>query len=120
MKMDTPYLVDVTVRPHPEFKRHPFKSIETDPVRAPSGVPYGVLHVEDVRSYIHYKLEDLGIFAIFDQYRLLCDKNGVLKEQYRRVTDKGFHHALNSIDDFEDDHVRYVLSHVHDQIIWLD
>lgn len=77
--MDAPYLVDVIVRPHPEFKRQPFKSIETDLIRALSGVPYGFLHVEDIRSYIHYNLEDLWFF-LFDQYRLLCDNNGLVKE----------------------------------------
>lgn len=36
------------------------------------------------------------------------------------VTIKGFHHALKSIDDFEYDHVRYVLSRVHDHFMGLD
>lgn len=80
LNMDAPHLVDVTVRLHPEFKRHPFKSIETDPTGALCGVPYGVLHVEDIISYIHYKLEDFRIFAIFDQYRVMCNKDGLLEE----------------------------------------
>lgn len=118
--MDTPHFVDVTERPQLEFRRHPHKSIETDPAGALSSVPYGVLHVEDIRSYIHCKLEDLGTFAIFDQYRTLCDKQGVIKDQFRRVTNKGFHHAMNFLDEFEGDHIRYVLSKIHNQFMWLD
>lgn len=53
LKMDTPHLVDVADRPRLEFKRHPFKSKETDPIGALSIVPYGALHVEDVISFYH-------------------------------------------------------------------
>lgn len=70
--MDTPHLVDVTDRPHPEFKRHPFKSEQTNPTGALSGVPYGVLHVEDIRSFYHCKIEDLGVATIFYQYIKHC------------------------------------------------
>lgn len=51
---------------------------------------------------------------IFYQYRALCDKNSILKEQLKRVIEKGFHHALNTIDDFDDELVRYVLSKIDD------
>lgn len=94
--------------------------METNPTRALSNVPYGVLHMEDVWSYIHCKLEDLGTLAIFSQYQTLCDKKGVIKDQFWRVTDKGFHYALNFLDEFEEDHIRYVLRIIHDQFMWLD
>lgn len=111
--MDTPHLVDVIDRPCPKFKKHPFKSFETNPTGALSGVPYGPLHVEYVRSFYYCKLEDLGVIEIFDQYSLLCDKNGVIKKQFKKVTKKVFHHALNSIDYFDGEHVKYVLSRIH-------
>lgn len=118
--MNTPYFVDITEMTRSKFKRHPLKSMENDPAGALSSVSYGVLHVEDVRSYIHYKLEGLGMIAIFNQFWTLCDKQGVLKDPYRRVVDKGFHHVLNFLDEFEEDHIRYVLSRIHDQFMWLD
>lgn len=43
-----------------------------------------------------------------------------MKDDFRRVTDKGFHRALNFIDDFKEEHVRYVMSRIHDQFMWLD
>lgn len=92
----------------------------TNPIDALSGVPNGVLHVEDVRSFCHYKLQDLGVAVIYEQYRSLCNEQGRLKEQFRSVVDKGFHHAINFIDNFDDELVRFVLSCIHDQFMWLD
>lgn len=58
--MDTPLVVDTTERFHPKFKKNPFKLVEDDPLGAFSSVSYGVLHVEDIRTYIHSNLEELG------------------------------------------------------------
>lgn len=44
----------------------------------------------------------------------------MIKEQFKRVTEKGFHHALNFINIFDNELVRYVLSRIHDQFMWLD
>lgn len=89
--MDNPHLVDVTKRPQPEFKRHPFKLEETDHVGVVlSSVPHGALHVEGVRSFYHYKLEDMDVAVIYEQYRSLCNEHGSLQEQFRSVTNKGF------------------------------
>lgn len=76
--MDAPHLVDVTKRERPEFKWHPYKLEEID-ISALSDVLNGVLHVEDVRSFYHYKFEDLGVAFIHDQYRSLCNEQGTLK-----------------------------------------
>lgn len=35
------------------------------------------------------------------------------------VTDKGFHHVVNFIHDFEEENVRYVFSRIHNQFMWL-
>lgn len=51
----------------------------------------------------------MGLAVILDQYRLLCDVKGILKEQYKKVTKKEFHHAINFIDHFDDEMVRFVL-----------
>lgn len=62
----------------------------------------------------------MGVATIFNQYRSLCDNKGILKEQFRSVADKGFHHGINFIDNFNDELVRFVLSQIHDQFMWLD
>lgn len=62
----------------------------------------------------------MGSFTIFKRYWTLCDEQGVINDQFRRVPDKGFHHVVNFIDKFEEDHFRYVLSRIHDQFMWLD
>lgn len=110
----------MTEREKPEYKRHPYKSEETDPIGALSSVPNGVLHVEDVRSFYHCKQEDLGVAIIYEQYRSLCNEQDRLKEQFISVVNKGFHHAINFIEDFYDKLVRFVLRSIHDQFMWLD
>lgn len=55
----TPLVVKITDWARPQFKKHPYKSME-DPNGSFSYVSYGVLHVKDIRAYIHYSIEDLG------------------------------------------------------------
>lgn len=52
--------------------------------------------------------------------RSLCNEQGRLKEQFRSIADKGFHHAINFIDDFNDELIRFVQRCIHDQFMWLD
>lgn len=44
----------------------------------------------------------------------------MIKEQFKKVTEKVFHHALNFIVDFDGEHVRYVLSRIHNQFMCLE
>lgn len=46
--MFTPQVIDVIKRSRSKFKKHPYKSMETDPKGAFSRVPSGVMHTEDV------------------------------------------------------------------------
>lgn len=62
----------------------------------------------------------MGLPIILEQYRSLCDDKGILKEQYKIIADKGFHYAINFLDDFDNELVRFILSRIHDQFMWLD
>lgn len=75
--VDTPLVVEVSERERSQFNKTPFKSIEDDPNSAFSSVPYGVLHVDDVRAYIHYNIEETGneeILALYNKH--ITDKDG--------------------------------------------
>lgn len=48
--IDIPLVVQIYDQPRPQFKRCPFKFIEDDPNGAFSSMPYGVLHIHDVRA----------------------------------------------------------------------
>ena len=56
--METPTICDVSERPRHKFKKNLYKFIKDDLYNALSTVPYGVLHVENVRAYIHYNYEE--------------------------------------------------------------
>lgn len=61
---DTPLLVEIKDRPHLEFKKHHFKSLLDDPLGEFSSVFHGVLHIEDIRAYIHYDIEEIGSYEM--------------------------------------------------------
>lgn len=56
----TPMLVEAIKKPQPKFKLHPMKDREIDMTGALSSVSPNVLLVEDIFSFIHCKLEELG------------------------------------------------------------
>lgn len=66
--IDTPLVVEVSERERLQFKNNPFKSIEDDPNGAFASMPHGVLHVDDVRDYIHCNIEEIGNEAILSLY----------------------------------------------------
>lgn len=46
--ISTPLVIKVKDRTHPIFKKHPYKSMEVDPVGAFSFILHDVLYVDDV------------------------------------------------------------------------
>lgn len=58
--ISTHVLVEAIKETQPEFKLHLMKVSEIDMTGALSSVSSGVLLVEDICSYIHCKLEELG------------------------------------------------------------
>lgn len=63
-----PLVFKLTDRIRPQFKKHPYKSNEDDPNGAFSSVLYGVLHVENIRAYIHCNIEELGNVEMLPLY----------------------------------------------------
>ena len=51
---------DVSDRNRYTFKKHLFVSFLDDPIGAFSKVLETILHVEDIHSYIHCKIESIG------------------------------------------------------------
>jgi len=119
--MATPNIVKISDRPHPTFKKHPYKSLEVDPLGAFSSVPHGVLHTEDIRVYIHANFEDFGESKLMDIYhKQLIDDSFEIKPQYKAIRDKHFAQCIHFPYFEEDEWVRYVLSRVHDNFLWLN
>lgn len=119
MPISTPVLVEDIKEPQPEFKIHPTKAGEINMIDALSSVPSIVLLVEDIRSYIHYKLEELGEKFIRKEFKGLC-VNDQFKVEYLPLKTKGLSNAIDFPDQSHFNWVRYVLSKVHDQFLWLE
>lgn len=87
----TPLVIEITERARHVYKKHSFKSFEDDPNRVFSYVPYGVLHNEDVREYIHYNIEELGNADMLSLYtKHMMDDFGNLIPNFKSLQDKGF------------------------------
>ena len=78
---------DVSDKARYEFKKHPFVSLLDDPVGAFSQVLKNVLHVEDIRSYIHWKIERIGDEEIQKDLRKMCNNDLSLKSEYAHIED---------------------------------
>lgn len=73
--MDAPVIYDVVDIPRYKFKRNPFKSCEDDPEGSFSQTPVGILHVEDIRAYIHCKYETIGEVNIYSELDSMVEAN---------------------------------------------
>lgn len=98
-----------------------YKSMEDNLYGAFSSIPYGVLHVEDIRAYIHCNIEDLGNAEMLSLYtKHMIGDMGNLKLDFKSFQDKGFTQFVKFLVFDEPKWVRYILSRVHDEFIWLD
>lgn len=78
-----------------------------------SQVPDGVIVKGDLSGSIDCKIGDLGSLSIYSLLKSLCDKNRKIQPKYIRVYEKGFHNVAYFLEDFEEEHIRIILSHVH-------
>lgn len=86
-----PLVVEVKDRTHPVLKKHPYKSMMDDQVGAFSSIAYGVLYADDVRTYIHYEIEETNTEDILYLYTdNIMDEIGNLKPEFMQLQRKGF------------------------------
>lgn len=103
------------------FKKHPYKSMEVNPIGAFSFILHKVLHVDDVRAYIHYEIEETSSKDILDLYTdNIMDEIGNPKPEFVQLQRKGFTQFVNFLIFDEKEWVRYVLNRIHVEFIWLD
>lgn len=91
-----PFVVEVTNRARPKFKKHPYKLMEDDLNGSFSSILYGMLHVEDIREYIHCNIEDLANVVILTLYtKHMMDGMGNLNPNFKSLQGKGFNQFMN-------------------------
>lgn len=112
----------VKVKDHPRliFKWFMYLATLDDSDGTFSHVLEGVIYFEDVRAYIHYDIEDLGTNDIKSMYMSgLIAYSRKIKHEYQHIEILWFIKILD-IPKFKDEIVRYVLSRVHGELIYLD
>ena len=78
-------MFDISDRPRYTFKKHPFVSLLDDYIGAFLQVPKNVLHVKDIRSYIHYKIERIGDVEIHIELEKMSNNDLSLKLKYANL-----------------------------------
>ena len=80
--MESKEVHDVSHRTRYVFKKHPFVSFLNNPIDAFSKVLDNVLHVKNIHSYIHWKIESIGDFEIHMGLEKMCNNDLTLKSAY--------------------------------------
>lgn len=107
-------------RPRPIFKVIPKIAKFDDSIRAFSKIPNGVAYAEDPRAYIHCNIEEIGSKEMFTMYsKDIFTTQGLVKPKHKILQDLGLIKILD-MSVFEDEIMRYVLSRVHREFMWLD
>lgn len=115
-----PTIVEVKDRLRLVFKEVPKISIKEDSAGALSRVPDGVMYVKDVRACSHCNLEDLGTEDIKSMYQfVILGDSGTIKPKFKAIEDLGLTGILYILE-FKDELIKYVLTRVHNEFIWLD
>lgn len=103
----------------PLFWAIPEIAYKGDPSGALLMIPPKVLMIKDVRCCYTGKIGEVGDMKIRDAYNKLYD-NGVLREEYKIIEQKGLNCALDFLQVFKTKWIRIILSCIHDNYIWLE
>ena len=110
---------NVSNKPRYNFKKHPFVSLLDDPIGAFSQVLENVLHVEDIRGYIHCKIESIGDTEIHKELEKMCRNDLSLKPKYRYLEQLNLVNHMFYMDFDNHEYTRIILRRVHDDLLWL-
>jgi hypothetical protein len=90
--------------------------MEDDPEGALSQTPHGVLHVEDIRAYIHYKFEIIGTTQIIRDLSDMMEE-GELKPEFTKLKFLNIFQIFKFYEFDEPKWIKIILSRIHDQFI---
>ena len=108
---------NVSNRPRYNFKKHPFVSLLDDPIGAFFQVLKNVLHVKDIRGYIHYKIESIGDTKIHKEFEKMCNNDLSLKLEHAYLEQPNLVKHIFYTDFNNHEWTRIILSRVHNDLL---
>ena len=81
-RMESSIVYDISEKLRYKFKKHPFVYLLDDHLGMLSQVLLNVLHIEDIRSYIHWKFESISDNEIHHELSKVCNGDLSLKSEY--------------------------------------
>ena len=112
-------MFNVSNRPRNYFKKHSFVSLLDDPIGAFSQILENVLHVKDIRGYIHYKIESIGDTKIHKELEKMCKNELSLKLEHGNLEQLNLVKHMFYTDFDNHEWTRLILSRVHNDLLWL-
>jgi hypothetical protein len=92
--------------------------MEDEPEAAFSQNPHGIFHVEDIRAYIHCKIEIIGNAQIIRDLRDMMEE-GELKHEFTKLKDLNIFQMFEFYEFDELEWIKIILSIIHDKFIWM-
>ena len=83
--MEKQEVFSVNDQPRYNFKSYPYISLLDDPLGTFSQVLKNVLHIEDIRGYINYKIESIGDSNIHRDLENICKNDLSLKPKFANL-----------------------------------
>ena len=117
--MESQEVHDVSDRTRYVFKKHPFVSLLDDLMGKFSKVPDNVSHVEDICSYIHYKIESISDFEIHRELEKMCNNDLNLKPEYASLDKLNLVKYMFYIEFDNHEWTKIILSRVYNDLLWL-
>ena len=117
--MATQEVFDISDRPRYTFKKHLFVCLLDDPIGAFLQVPKKILHVEDIRSYIHCKIESIGDAEIHKELEKMCNNDLSLQLEYANLEPLNLVKYMFYMEFENHEWTRIILIRFHDDLLWL-
>ena len=89
--------------------------MENNPEGAFSQTPFGVLHIEDIRAYIHCKFESIRDLEIMKEMTKVLDDQGVVKLEFTNINNFGLITYMEQHEFSNAKWFRIILSSIHDE-----
>ena len=115
--MESQTICDVSERPRYKLNKHPFVSLIDYPLGAFSQIQPNVLHIEDVRSYMHSKFESIGDGDINKDLNIMCSRYLTLKLEFTHLNELNLIKYIFYTEFDNHKWSRIILSRVHEGVL---
>lgn len=117
--MESQSVCDISERPRYNIKKHPFVYFIDDPLGKVSQILPNLLHIGDVRSYIHSKFKSVGDDNIHKDLGVMCNGYLSLKYKYAYMNELNLNKYMFYMEFDNHEWTRIILSQFIEEFFWV-